>query len=248
MPVYRLPEEILFPPVELAEPEGLLAVGGDLSVERLAAAYERGIFPWYSQDEPILWWSPDPRMALKPEGLHLPRSLKKSMRKGVYSITFDRAFSQVIDGCAQARTDGTWITREMAAAYLRFHQAGFAHSVEAWRTGEDGVPVLAGGLYGVALGGCFFGESMFSLQPDASKTAFAILVGRLADWGFTLIDCQVATDHLARFGAREIPRTTFLDLLGAALKTEVASAAWGTNPAPTEQVPTSFQIPTDEPP
>jgi len=226
MPVYRLPDEILFPPVELAEPEGLLAVGGDLSVERLAAAYAQGIFPWYAEGEPILWWSPNPRMALKPEWMHLPRSLKKSMRKGRYAITFDRAFDEVIAGCAQARTDGTWITDEMKAAYQQFHRAGFAHSVEAWSAEEDGTPFLAGGLYGVALGGCFFGESMFSLQPDASKTAFATLIERLTAQGFTLVDCQVATEHLARFGAREIPRAEFLDLLEQALKIDPLPGAW----------------------
>lgn len=234
MPVYRLPEEILFPPVELAEPEGLLAVGGDLSVERLAAAYERGIFPWFSRDEPILWWSPDPRMILKPDWLHIPRSLKKSMRKGRYSITFDQAFPQVIAGCAQSRAEGTWITDEMAEAYLQFHQAGYAHSVEAWAPGEAGEPVLAGGLYGIALGGCFFGESMFSRQPDASKTAFTILVEHLADWGFTLIDCQVATDHLARFGAREIPRARFIELLNQTLPDQVSSEAWKPTPETTK--------------
>ena len=218
MPVFRLPPEPVFPPPALAEENGLLAVGGDLTPERLLAAYAEGIFPWYSEGQPLLWWSPDPRLVLKPGWLHLSRSLKRTIRRQTYAVTFDCAFSQVIDACAEDRESGaateeggpgTWITEEMARAYVTLHRLGVAHSVEAWIL-EEGAPLLAGGLYGVALGGCFFGESMFHRRPDASKVAFAALVGRLHRLGFTLIDCQMTTDHLLRFGAREMARRDFL--------------------------------------
>lgn len=208
MPLYRIPEEHLFPDPWLAEPSGLLGVGGDLHPDRLLLAYRMGIFPWYSDDQPVLWWSPDPRFVLYPEELHVGRSLGKRMRRGDYTVRMDTAFEAVIRACGTVPRPGqagTWITEDMVAAYVELHQRGIAHSVEAWRDGE-----LVGGLYGVSLGGLFSGESMFANEPDASKVAFATLVPRLAEWGFGLVDCQIHTDHLERFGAREIPRVEFL--------------------------------------
>lgn len=197
-----------FPAVELAlrEPDGLLAIGGDLSVSRLLAAYRHGIFPWYSEEQPILWWSPDPRSVLFPGELNISRSLRKTIKRGHYRVTFDTAFAEVMRQCAAPRGDGlgTWITNEMQFAYRRFHQAGHAHSVEAWHGDQ-----LVGGLYGVALGRIFFGESMFSLMSDASKVAFTTLVAHLRQWGFQLIDCQVETNHLNSLGACNIPRREF---------------------------------------
>lgn len=197
-----------FPPLEraLREPDGLLAAGGDLSPERLLAAYRHGCFPWYQDGQPLLWWSPDPRMVLFPEELHVSRSLRKTLRRGDFTITFDQDFAAVIRACAAPRSyaDGTWITSAMQQAYLELHRRGIAHSVEAWQNGE-----LVGGLYGLALGRLFFGESMFSRRDDASKAAFVTLVERLRDCGFALIDCQMHTEHLARFGARQIPRHAF---------------------------------------
>jgi leucyl/phenylalanyl-tRNA---protein transferase len=222
--VYRLPREPVFPDPERAEPDGLLAVGGDLSPRRLLAAYERGIFPWFSEKGPILWWSPDPRLVLRPEWLHLPRSLARTLRRGRYAVRADTAFAEVIARCAAARRPGqrgTWITPEMIAAYVRLHRMGFAHSFEAWE-GEG----LAGGLYGVSLGGAFFGESMFSERPDASKAAFAASVPWLADRGVALVDCQVRTEHLVRFGAREIPRAAFLAELRRALRRPTLQGKW----------------------
>ena len=210
MPVFRLGEELVFPPVELAE-EGLLAVGGDLSPERLELAYSLGIFPWYSEGEPILWHSPDPRFVLTPESLHVPRSLRRALRANPYRLTLDTAFEQVIAACAvmsRPDEDGTWITAEMQAAYIELHRRGIAHSVEAWSEER-----LVGGLYGVALGAVFSGESMFAEAPDASKIAFVTLVGQLDRWGIRIIDCQVQTDHLERFGARPWPRTRYIEAL-----------------------------------
>ena len=201
-----------FPDVALAlcEPDGLLAVGGDLSLQRLLAAYRRGIFPWYSGDQPILWWSPDPRSILFPDKLHISRSLRKTLRKQQFKITLDTAFADVIDACSQPRADepGTWITDEMQQAYIRLHQAGHAHSVECWMKDE-----LVGGLYGVAIGKVFFGESMFSTVTDASKVAFVFLVHQLQRWQFGLIDCQIQSAHLDQFGAELIPRSEFITLL-----------------------------------
>ena len=198
-----------FPPVEraLREPNGLLAAGGDLSVARLVQAYENGIFPWYSDGQPVLWWSPDPRMVLVPRELKVARSLRKRLAKRDYEVRADTAFGEVIRACAAPRggQDGTWITGEMIAAYSRLHGAGYAHSVETWIGGR-----LVGGLYGVALGRMFYGESMYAVAPDASKIALAHLVRQLDRWGYGLIDCQMATAHLARFGAREIPRAEFM--------------------------------------
>lgn len=211
MTVYRLIDQLLFPPPELAEPNGLLAVGGDLSVERLLLAYSTGIFPWFNDGEPILWWSPDPRCILEFDRLRISRSLAKILRREKFSVTFDGAFDEVIGACGQLRTEsgeGTWITRQLREAFCRLHQLGFAHSVECWRDG-----VLAGGLYGICLGRCFFGESMFHRVPDASKVALVSLVRHLQGRGFELLDCQMPSAHLRSLGAEEIPRTEFLHRL-----------------------------------
>jgi len=202
-----------FPPPDraLTEPDGLLAAGGNLSPRRLLRAYRLGIFPWYSAGQPILWWSPDPRLVLFPESVNISRSLRKTLKKGGFALTSDTAFPAVIAACAapRGRQDaGTWITPEMDRAYCRLHRLGHAHSIETWYGGE-----LAGGLYGVAVGQVFFGESMFSARNDASKLALAALAAQLRRWAFALIDCQVRTEHLARMGAVDIPRATFLQLL-----------------------------------
>ncbi|HET6981231.1 MAG TPA: leucyl/phenylalanyl-tRNA--protein transferase [Myxococcaceae bacterium] len=205
-----------FPPPERADRSGLLAVGGDLSPARLLAGYRRGIFPWYSEGQPILWHSPDPRFVLLPGQLHRPKSLEKVLRRKVFELRADTAFSEVLTACAESPRpgqDGTWITPEMHAAYVELHRLGHAHSVEAWKDGA-----LVGGLYGVALGRVFFGESMFARVPDASKAAFATIARALFDAGCLLIDCQVETEHLARFGAADIPRRRFLHLLGPAVQ------------------------------
>ncbi|MGC8644214.1 MAG: leucyl/phenylalanyl-tRNA--protein transferase [Isosphaeraceae bacterium] len=211
MPVFRLGADIVFPPVQLAEPEGILAFGGDLKPDRLLAAYRQGIFPWYEQGGPILWWSPDPRLVLFLEEFHLSRRLRRTIRQGRFEIRFDTAFAQVIKACAEvarAHEDGTWITPEMQRAYIRLHQLGHAHSMESWR-GER----LVGGIYGVRVGRCFCGESMFHHETDASKVALAALVERLRQEGVELIDCQVSSEHMLRLGAREIPRARFLAFL-----------------------------------
>lgn len=197
-----------FPDVSLAlrEPDGLLALGGDLSPERLLAAYRRGIFPWYSEGQPILWWSPDPRMVLFPEHLRVSRSLRRSLRRGGFEVRLDTAFAAIIEACAAPRGDGlgTWITAEMAQAYRRLHALGHAHSAETWQDGR-----LVGGLYGVAVGRVFFGESMFSRVTDASKVAFVHLVRQLQAWDFALIDCQIDSTHLRSLGASTISRARF---------------------------------------
>ena len=200
-----------FPPVEqaLKRPNGLLAVGGDLSVERLLDAYRRGIFPWYSDDDPLFWWSPDPRMVLYCDELKISRSLAKSVRNKGYELRIDSAFAAVLEGCA-ARAEGTWLGGDMRAAYLGLHQRGYAHSFETWKDGK-----LVGGLYGVAIGRMFYGESMFSRATDASKVALVRLVAFLKPRGFPLIDSQMRTPLLASLGAREIPRRTFLRALTA---------------------------------
>jgi leucyl/phenylalanyl-tRNA--protein transferase len=201
-----------FPEVEraLAEPNGLLAAGADLSLPRLLEAYRNGIFPWFAHGQPILWWSPDPRMVLFPAELKVSRSLARTMRNTRFEVRADTAFDEVIEGCRQPRRGeyGTWITEEMAEAYGALHRAGFAHSVETWLDGE-----LVGGLYGVALGRAFFGESMFTRVSDASKVALVALARQLEHWGFGVIDCQMNTAHLASFGAREISRTEFTRML-----------------------------------
>ena len=214
-----------FPPVEraLVQPNGLLAAGGDLSVERLLEAYRRGIFPWYSEGEPVLWWSPDPRMVLYPEEIKLTRSLRKRLRKGDYEVRADSCFSRVMRACAEPRRrqPGTWITRDMLDAYAALHARGVAHSIETWIDGE-----LAGGLYGVALGRMFFGESMFTRVADASKIALAHLARQLARWGFGMIDCQMATPHLASLGAREIRRTAFMRSLSELVNYPNRTGGW----------------------
>jgi leucyl/phenylalanyl-tRNA--protein transferase len=221
---YLLDERLIFPPPELADESGLLAVGGDLKPERLLLAYSKGIFPWYHDGLPILWHSPDPRMVLLVEKLHVARSLGRAMRREPYRITCDTAFARVIEACAKVPRpgqQGTWITHDMVEAYSELHRLGFAHSAEAW-SGRK----LVGGLYGISLGSAFFGESMFAHAADASKIAFVTLVRTLADWGFDLVDCQQATDHLARFGAELWRREKFLRTLRACLARPTRRGKW----------------------
>lgn len=216
MSFFQLPEEIIFPSPELARKDGLLAVGGDLCEERLLKAYSMGIFPWYTEDSPILWWSPDPRLILVPEEVKVSKSLRKVINKGVFRVTLNAAFEEVIQSCSEVGRkgqDGTWITEEMVEAYVRLHKAGYAHSIESWHGGE-----LVGGLYGIILGKAFFGESMFSRTSNASKVAFIWFVEKLREQGFKLIDCQVTTGHLISLGAREVTRKEFLEMLRDALK------------------------------
>lgn len=206
------PDAFPDPALALSDPDGLLAVGGDLSPVRLLYAYRHGIFPWYHGDQPILWWSPDPRAVLFPRDMHLSRSLRRRMARGGYSVTFDMAFADVMAACAGPRSGqpegGTWISPAMQAAYGELHRLGAAHSVEIWMDGE-----LAGGLYGIAIGRVFFGESMFSGRTDASKLALASLARQLDAWGYALIDCQVHSEHLESLGSMLMPRTDFLTLL-----------------------------------
>jgi len=206
----------LFPDVSqaLTEPDGLLAAGGDLSSSRLLEAYRNGIFPWYEEDQPILWWSPDPRCVLYPDQLHISRSLKKTLRRSDYQVTFDQAFISVMQHCAESRHDqgGTWITPDMLEAFEQLHALGVAHSVEVWHT-ESEQPQLVGGLYGIAMGSVFFGESMFSRRTDASKIALYKLSQELLAWNFTLIDCQVHSDHMESLGAITIERQQFVSHL-----------------------------------
>jgi leucyl/phenylalanyl-tRNA--protein transferase len=251
--------DLRFPPAHLASPEGLLAIGGDLRAERLIEAYRHGIFPWYSEGQPILWWSPDPRAVLFPGKLKISRSLRKTLRAAEFTVTMDTRFREVMQACAAPREQypdgGTWITPEMLDAYLRLHEQGLAHSVEVWRhtgtherdvhgrtnaasagyaeaardrqdavSGRDGE--LVGGLYGVALGAAFFGESMFSRASDASKVALAHLSGQLAAWGFRIIDCQLPSPHLFSLGAEEIPRREFMAYLDEALKQPDRRGPW----------------------
>lgn len=223
-PLYALTDALVFPSPELARPDGLLAVYGDLSIERLLLAYQSGIFPWYSDDSPILWWSPPQRAILAPGEVHVGRSLRKIVRRGTYEIRWDTDFPSVISACATVpRGDGlgTWLVPEMQEAYLRLHRSGYAHSVESYEAGR-----LVGGLYGVSLGGAFFGESMFSVAPDASKVAFVALCERLQGWGFDLIDCQIMNPHLQRFGAYLIPRREFLVRLRASLQRPTRQGPW----------------------
>ena len=231
MPVYQLSEDLVFPSPHLASKEGLLAVGGDLTRNRLLLAYSLGIFPWYSEGEPILWWSPDPRLVLYPHELKVSRSLDKVINKDRFKVTVDCAFERVIKDCARVRLEnreGTWIVDEMVKAYCSLHESGFAHSIEAW-AGDR----LAGGLYGVSLGKCFFGESMFTRISNASKVAFVVLVNHLKSQGFAMIDCQITTGHLTRFGAREISRARYLDELDQALKAGTLKGKWSFAPPET---------------
>jgi leucyl/phenylalanyl-tRNA--protein transferase len=224
MPVFALTDALRFPAARLADPDGILAVGGDLRPERLLLAYQLGIFPWYDERLPILWHSPDPRMVLMAPELRVNRSLKKRIKQRPFRLTCDTAFRDVITRCrliARPDQDGTWLTDDMVEAYVALHELGFAHSAEAWRGDE-----LVGGLYGVSLGAVFFGESMFATESDASKIAFVHLVQQLMSWGIPLIDCQVHTDHLARFGAVEWPRARFLEALEVALEQPTRRGVW----------------------
>jgi leucyl/phenylalanyl-tRNA--protein transferase len=233
MPIYMLTDELRFPPPEGASAEGIVAVGGDFRPERLLLGYAQGIFPWPSDGLPLLWFSPDPRFVLLPARAHIARSLRKRMRKNPFEIRFDTAFGEVIRACAETRRPGqrgTWIIEELVEGYEALHALGFAHSIEAWRDGT-----LVGGLYGVGLGRVFFGESMFAHEPDASKCAFATLLAQLCAWRFQLIDCQVHTEHLERFGAEEVPRSEFLALLRTAVGAESRRGHWRLELAP-EQV------------
>ncbi len=207
----------------LDEPNGLLCAGGDLSVSSIVAAYSRGVFPWFNDDQPILWWSPDPRMVLFPEEFKVSKSLAKTLRGEKFEVRFDSAFDQVIEGCATPRREGggTWIVGEMQQAYSALHRQGIAHCAESWRDGQ-----LVGGLYGVALGRVFFGESMFTRETDASKVAFAHLMGKLKRDGFLLIDCQQETRHLASFGARPITRREFVRRLGELINSGATTSVW----------------------
>jgi leucyl/phenylalanyl-tRNA--protein transferase len=218
-----------FPPVEhaLRDPNGLLAAGADLSTPRLLDAYRRGIFPWFSEDDPLLWWSPDPRMVLFVDELHVARSLRRVLRSGRFVVSFDRAFADVMAGCAEPRRDepGTWITDDMVEAYTTLARLGYAHSVETWADGR-----LVGGLYGVAIGRMFYGESMFSRQSDASKVALATLVRQLGRWEFEMIDCQMSTDHLASLGAREVPRAEFVSGLRQLVSRPQVPSPWAPDP------------------
>jgi leucyl/phenylalanyl-tRNA--protein transferase len=224
MPVYLLTEELRFPPPEGASPEGIVAIGGDFRPERLLLGYAQGIFPWPSEGLPLLWFSPDPRFVLEPEQAHIPRSLRKQLKREPYSIRLDTAFGRVIRSCAETKRPGqrgTWITDDLIDGYEALFALGFAHSVEAW----DG-DTLVGGLYGVSLGKAFFGESMFAHAPDASKLAFAMLLAQLRAWDVRLVDCQVYTEHLARFGAEEWPRDLFLGNLREAQGHETRRGKW----------------------
>lgn len=224
MPVYALDERIAFPEPNLADKSGLLAVGGDLSTERLILAYSSGIFPWYSEGDPIMWWSPDPRMILIPNDLKITKSLKQSINNKGFDVKFDTKFEKVISNCSKApRTDqdGTWITEEMKQAYIRLHELGFAHSVETYFNGK-----LVGGLYGISLGKAFFGESMFFKKRDASKIALYFLVQKLIELDFHFIDAQIETDHLKSMGAQLVPRKEFLFSLNLALNFQTIRGKW----------------------
>ena len=218
-----MPKTYTFPPLEAASPEGLIAVGGDLNPDRLLSAYRQGIFPWYSNDQPILWWSPDPRAVLYPSKLHISKSLRKSLRTRGFEVSADRAFSLVIAACAESRNrgEGTWITSGMQDAYCALHRMGYAHSVETWHNGE-----LVGGLYGLAIGKAFFGESMFSRVADASKTALVGLATSLAAEGYRFIDCQVVSEHLTSLGAEATPRDRFAAELHEAVGFPDKAARW----------------------
>lgn len=224
MPVFRLSDRISFPPPHFAEAQGLLAVGGDLSEARLLLAYQMGIFPWFSEDDPILWWSPDPRLVLYPSDVQVSARLERTIRRRFFQVTCDTAFDAVITACAQERLKNhqpTWIHQDMIDAYCRLFDAGYAHSVEAWHEGR-----LAGGLYGLSLGGSFFGESMFSRVSNASKVCLVTLCRRLRQWSFDMVDCQVPTDHLMRMGAVKISRSRFLKELKTSLTRPTLRQRW----------------------
>jgi len=232
MPVFRIPHTLWFPDPVQAHDSGVVGIGGDLSVDRLWLAYQRGIFPWFSEGDPILWWSPDPRMVLYPGDLHVGRSLRKRIRRGDYRITMDRAFARVLDACASVPRrgqDGTWLLPALRRGLMGLHARGHAHSVEAW----DAQDRLVGGLYGINVGATFCGESMFALASDASKVAFVHTVRQLQAWGTTQIDCQVYTPHLARFGAKEVSRATYLRALQQGRGHGPPVGMWHLEPSPT---------------
>ncbi len=222
--MFQLNDNIEFPHPSYASEDGFLAIGGDLSPERLLLAYANGIFPWFNPGDPILWWSPDPRMVLFPKDLKISKSMRQVLKRKYFEIRYDTAFEAVILACAQIfrpGQGGTWITDEMLQAYLKMHELGFAHSVEAWQDGK-----LVGGLYGISLGQCFFGESMFAKVSNASKAAFITMVKKLEALNFKLIDCQIYTDHLASLGAAEIPRAEFLKYLAENAQQATLRGAW----------------------
>lgn len=224
MPIFSLSEKLLFPPAWLARSDGLLCIGGDLSVQRIILAYKNGIFPWFAENEPILWWSPDPRLVLFPDNIKISKSLRKTIKKREFEITVDQAFEETIRSCAKPRKkrdSGTWLVEEMIEAYIRLHKAGVAHSIETWKDGQ-----LVGGLYGISLGGVFFGESMFSSHSNASKVALTALACHLKQHNYDLIDCQVKTDHLISMGATEIPRKIFLNMLHNSVKRNDTGNIW----------------------
>lgn len=223
MPIFFVEQKLSFPPVNLAE-DGILAVGGDLSTERLLLAYKSGIFPWFSDEEPIIWWAPDPRFVLFPNDIYVSKSMKSILRKSEFTVTFDQDFKGVIQNCQKIKRkdqDDTWITSDMLTAYYDLHKQGFAHSVEVWKNNE-----LVGGLYGVSLGKCFFGESMFATESNASKVGFITLVQKLKKLDFKIIDCQVYTEHLESLGAIEICRDEFMEILEIGTKVEDFQGNW----------------------
>jgi len=223
MPIYQLGRNIIFPPVSEAEPSGILAVGGDLSPERLLEAYRQGIFPWYSEDDPIIWWSPDPRFALRPDEVKVSKSMRQVLNRETFEFTMDRCFGRVMHECSLPRKHekGTWINSDMIESYTRIHEMGYAHSVEAWQDGE-----LAGGLYGISLGGAFFGESMFTRVSNASKAAFITLARNLERLNFDIIDCQVYTEHLESLGAMDYDRDLFISMVNESLEKETVRGDW----------------------
>ena len=224
MSVYYFDNDPIFPPVEYSNEDGILAVGGDLSIGRLIEAYTNGIFPWYSSDTPILWWSPDPRFVIYPDAVKISKSMRQVLRKNIFDIRYDTSFRDVIIACSKERKHekGTWITSEMIEAYIALHNLGLAHSVEAWHDGK-----LAGGLYGVSIGRIFFGESMFSLESNASKAAFIVLADSLTKLGFDLIDSQVHTNHMESLGAFDMVRKDFIKIIKMSVRKETICGNWG---------------------
>ncbi|MDA8695680.1 leucyl/phenylalanyl-tRNA--protein transferase [Flavobacteriales bacterium] len=223
--MHQLGSECWFPPADKFREDGLVAIGGDLSPDRLLLAYERGIFPWSAPEDPLLWWSPDPRAVLRPRDIKVSKSMRNVLRKGTFTVTFDKDFEGVIQGCAQRPDEGTWITDDFIQAYISLHKLGFAHSAEAWDSSGN----LVGGLYGVSLGSMFFGESMFARSSNASKAAFISLSSHLSAHDFEWIDCQIMNPHLASLGAHHIPRVSFLEALSAAMKKPTKRGQWTFN-------------------
>mgnify|MGYP000462475823 CR=1 FL=1 len=221
-----LSEDLIFPSAEQSTPRGIVAIGGDLSLDRLILAYRKGIFPWYNENDPIIWWSPDPRFILRCENLKVAKSMRPIFNKKKFRITYDQAFEEVIRACSHPRPnlpeDGTWLTEEMIASYIYLHKLGLAHSIEAWKGNE-----LVGGLYGVSLGRAFFGESMFAKESNASKAAFITMVQKLQEYDFTWIDCQIHTNHLESLGGENVSRTDFLKMLDLALEQDTLRGNWG---------------------